>query len=79
MLGEEYSIVDMVCFPWFEQLRQGYKNETIGMKAGDFLTVERYEHVCRWADKLLERDAVKRGMIVCDWKTWKGKPWLDAQ
>lgn len=24
MLGDEYSVVDMICFPWFHQLRTGY-------------------------------------------------------
>ena len=78
MLGEEYSIVDIVCFPWFQYLRNGYINDATGMKAGEFLTIERYEHACRWADKILERKAVKRGMVVCDWKSWKEKPWLES-
>ena len=24
MLGDDYSVVDMICFPWFHQLRTGY-------------------------------------------------------
>lgn len=26
MVNEEYSIVDMICFPWFQQFRSGYKH-----------------------------------------------------
>ena len=26
MVNEEYSIVDMICFPWFQYLRNGYKH-----------------------------------------------------
>lgn len=76
MLGEEYSIVDMICFPWFQQLRQGYVNSKLNMTANEFLTIDRYENACRWADMMMEREAVRRGMIVCDWKSKKAKPWL---
>jgi len=24
MVGEDYTIADMICFPWFQQLRVGY-------------------------------------------------------
>jgi len=32
--------------------------------AAEFLSVQDYQHVQRWADRLLERPAVQRGRIV---------------
>ena len=28
IVGEEYSIADIICFPWFHQLRVGYKHSS---------------------------------------------------
>ena len=41
----------------------------------DFLNMKQYKNANRWADMLLERPQVQRGMVVCR-KT--GKPWLDV-
>jgi len=76
MVGEEYTIADMAIFTWFHQLRTGYKHKS-GIGAAEFLNVAQYVHVNAWADRILERPAVKRGITVCG--SGKGKPWLESQ
>jgi GST-like protein len=73
MVGEEYSIADIVIFPWFQHLRVGYKHPS-GVAAKDFLSVDSYSHANRWADKILARPAVQRGLTVCS--NAGAKPWL---
>jgi len=75
MVGDEYSLADILVFPWFHQLRVGYKHAASGIAAKEFLGVERYKNANRWADSILERPAVQRGITVCSW-TGVGKPWL---
>ncbi|MBB3020865.1 GST-like protein [Microvirga lupini] len=57
--GPEYTIADMAIWPWYGGLAQGRLYE-----AGEFLSVQDYRHVRRWADAIGERPAVKRGRIV---------------
>ena len=57
--GEEYNIADIAIWPWYGQLVLGKL-----YKAGQFLEVETYSNVLRWAKKIQERPAVKRGRIV---------------
>ena len=57
--GEEYTIADMAIFPWYGGLAKGWL-----YGAADFLGVQEYKHVQRWADMLLERPAVQRGRMV---------------
>lgn len=57
--GSAYSIADMAAWPWFAGLMN---NTTYG--AAKFLDVERYAHARRWVDKIAERTAVQRGIIV---------------
>lgn len=64
--GDEYSIADIATWPWYGNLVLG---ESYG--AGEFLDVESYSHVRRWAQDILQRPAVQRGRIVN--RTW-GKP-----
>jgi GSH-dependent disulfide-bond oxidoreductase len=59
MAGPEYTIADMAIWPWYGGLVQGRLYE-----AGEFLSVQDYRHVRRWADAIGERPAVKRGRIV---------------
>ncbi|MFT6068023.1 MAG: GST-like protein [Bacteriovoracaceae bacterium] len=59
MAGEQYSIADMAIYPWYGALVQGKLYE-----AGEFLEVDSYKNLKRWADKIAERPAVKRGRIV---------------
>jgi GSH-dependent disulfide-bond oxidoreductase len=57
--GPEYTIADMAIWPWYGGSVQGRLYE-----AGEFLSVQEYRHVRRWADAIGERPAVKRGRIV---------------
>jgi GST-like protein len=57
--GDEYTIADMAIFPWYGGMAKGWN-----YGAGEFLSVHEYEHVIRWADRLLERPAVQRGRMV---------------
>eukprot|EP00658_Telonema_sp_P-2_P006099 TRINITY_DN12320_c0_g1_i1.p1 TRINITY_DN12320_c0_g1~~TRINITY_DN12320_c0_g1_i1.p1 ORF type:complete len:172 (-),score=35.31 TRINITY_DN12320_c0_g1_i1:233-748(-) len=72
--GDEYTIADMMCLPWFDQIRQGkgYLHAN-GVNAAQFLSVSQYQNANRWADQLLARPQVQRGMLVC---RKYGKPWL---
>jgi len=57
--GPEYTIADMAIWPWYGGLVQRRLYE-----AGEFLSVQDYRHVRRWADAIGRRPAVKRGRIV---------------
>lgn len=57
--GPDYSIADIAIFPWYGGLAKGLQ-----YGAAEFLSVQDYTHVQRWADKLLERPAVRRGRMV---------------
>jgi GST-like protein len=57
--GKVYTIADMAIFPWYGGLAKGWL-----YSAGEFLSVQDYKNVQRWADKLLERPAVQRGRMV---------------
>ena len=66
LAGKEYTIADIAVFPWYGALVKGWLYE-----AAEFLSVHEYVNVQRWADRILERPAVKRGRIVN--RTW-GEP-----
>lgn len=57
--GDEYSIADIATWPWYGNLVLG---EAYG--AGEFLQVENYKNLRRWAQEILERPAVERGRKV---------------
>ena len=57
--GPDYSIADIAIFPWYGGLAKGLQ-----YGAAEFLSVQDYTHVQRWADKLMERPAVRRGRMV---------------
>jgi GSH-dependent disulfide-bond oxidoreductase len=57
--GDQYTIADMAIFPWYGGLVKGWAYD-----AAEFLSVQDYRHVQRWADELLERPAVQRGRMV---------------
>ena len=61
--GDDYSIADMAIWPWYGVLALG---ELYG--AGEFLSVQDYQHVQRWAAEIAERPAVIRGRKVN--RTW---------
>jgi len=57
--GPDYTIADIAIFPWYGGLAKfGQYGAT------EFLAVHEYKNVQRWADKLLERPAVRRGRMV---------------
>ena len=57
--GRAYTIADMAVFPWYGGLVKGWSYD-----AAEFLQVQDYKHVQRWADTILERPAVQRGRMV---------------
>lgn len=57
--GSEYTIADMAIWPWYVALTQGRLYD-----AGEFLSVQDYRHLRRWADAIGSRPAVARGRIV---------------
>ena len=57
--GNAYTIADIAIFPWYGGLAKGWL-----YGAAEFLAVEDYKHVQRWADRLLERSTVRRGRMV---------------
>eukprot|EP01034_Spumella_vulgaris_P024319 gene24319-30641_t len=77
MVGEEYSIADIMIYPWFNQLLVGYGHPS-GISANDFLTVSQYSNAIAWAARIGARPAVQRGMTVCKWGG-VAKPWLEKK
>ncbi|MDX1300774.1 glutathione-dependent disulfide-bond oxidoreductase [Photobacterium sp.] len=65
--GEEYSIADMAIWPWYGNLVLGHLYD-----AAEFLQVETYTNVVRWAKMLEGREAVQRGRVVN--RSW-GEEW----
>ena len=57
--GNTYTIADMAILPWYGGLAKGW-----AYGAAEFLSVQDYKNVQRWADTLLERPAVRRGRMV---------------
>jgi GST-like protein len=57
--GSTYTIADMAILPWYGGLAKGWLYGAV-----EFLSVQDYKHVQRWADMLLDRAAVKRGRMV---------------
>ncbi|UVK37686.1 glutathione-dependent disulfide-bond oxidoreductase [Mesorhizobium sp. AR10] len=58
--GADYTIADMAVWPWYGGLAKGRMYND----SGEFLQVQEYEHVQRWADAIDARPAVKRGRMV---------------
>jgi GST-like protein len=75
MCGDEYTIADMAILPWFQMLRtgKGYKHSS-GVAGREFLSIAQYRHANRWAEMVVARPAVQRGLLVC---RKQGKPWLE--
>jgi len=57
--GADYTIADMAVFPWYGGLVKGWQ-----YGAAEFLSVQDYAHIQRWADSILARPAVVRGRMV---------------
>ena len=59
LAGDQYTIADVAVFPWYGGLVLGWL-----YGATEFLNVQEYSHVQRWANNIYSRDAVKRGRMV---------------
>jgi GST-like protein len=59
LAGSAYTIADIAVWPWYGGLAKG-----LLYGAGEFLSVQDYKNVQRWADVIGERPPVKRGRIV---------------
>ena len=59
IVGESYTIADMAIWPWYGQLVLG---RLYG--AAEFLDVESYTNLLRWAREIGARPAVQRGRLV---------------
>ena len=59
LCGSEYNISDIAVHSWYGTLvlNNAYN-------ASEFLQVESYKHVGRWAKQIIERPAYKRGSLV---------------
>jgi GST-like protein len=57
--GDDYTVADMAIWPWYGALVKG-----LVYGAGEFLQVQDYRHVQRWADQIAARPAVQRGRKV---------------
>lgn len=57
--GADYTIADIATWPWYGALAKGQLYE-----AGEFLQVQEYTHVLRWADQIAQRPAAQRGRKV---------------
>ncbi|QDP02540.1 glutathione-dependent disulfide-bond oxidoreductase [Thalassotalea sp. PS06] len=63
MCGDDYTIADMAIWPWYGALVLGRLYD-----AAEFLSVDEYKNVQRWAKAIDERPAVIRGRKVN--RTW---------
>jgi GST-like protein len=59
LAGNEYTIADIANWPWYGGLAKGWLYD-----AAEFLQVQDYKHVQRWADTIYNRPAVRRGRMV---------------
>ena len=55
----DYNIADIIIWAWYGQLVLGKLYD-----AAEFLQVDSYQHVQRWAQRIAERPAVKRGVAL---------------
>jgi GSH-dependent disulfide-bond oxidoreductase len=59
LAGGEYTIADIAVWPWYGGLVKGWAYE-----AAEFLSVQDYKNVQRWAESIGQRLAVQRGRMV---------------
>lgn len=59
LAGNQYTIADIAVWPWYGGLVKGWLYE-----AAEFLSVQDYRNVLRWADAIGARPAVQRGRMV---------------
>jgi GST-like protein len=59
LAGDDYTIADIAVWPWYGGLAKGWL-----YGAAEFLQVQDYKNVQRWADAIGKRPAVERGRMV---------------
>src|SRR5271166_1536934 len=59
LAGGQYTIADIAVWPWYGGLVKGWAYD-----AAEFLNVQEYKNVQRWADAIGARPAVQRGRMV---------------
>jgi GST-like protein len=59
LAGGDYTIADIAVWPWYGGLAKGWL-----YSAAEFLDVQSYANVQRWAAAIGERPAVQRGRMV---------------
>ena len=59
LAGDVYTIADMAVWPWYGGMAKGLLYD-----AGEFLQVQDYLNLQRWADAIAARPAVQRGRMV---------------
>ncbi|SFB90474.1 GST-like protein [Marinospirillum celere] len=59
MVGENYTLADMLIWPWYGALVMGRLYD-----AAEFLEADNYTHVLRWAQAIDARPAAQRGRKV---------------
>jgi len=59
MCGDEYTIADIIIWPWYGALVLNRVYE-----AAEFLDAESYEHLGRWTREIDARETVQRGRMV---------------
>jgi GSH-dependent disulfide-bond oxidoreductase len=59
LTGGDYTVADMAVWPWYGGLVKGWLYD-----AAEFLSVQEYKNVNRWAEAIHARPAVQRGRMV---------------
>jgi len=60
LCGDDYTVADIANYAWYGLL---VTNSEL-YNAQEFLSVQSYKHVTRWAEEIAQRPAVKRGQRV---------------
>jgi len=64
LCGDEYTVADIANHAWYGLL----VTDSVLYNAQEFLSVDSYTHVIRWAEEIAQRPAVRRGQRVN--RTW---------
>ena len=59
LAGDDYTIADIATWPWYGALAKGWL-----YGAAEFLQLQDYRNLQRWADAIFARPAVQRGRMV---------------
>lgn len=61
LCGDRLTVADLCCYPWYGRLVQG----NLYGESGEYLrTREEYPNVLAWAERMEEREGVRRGCMV---------------